>query len=135
MEQSVETPECLSIIICDDVYRDEATKKMVLVGTFNAIGAVEFPAKHPRMHVLFTMTNGHGTFDMAIRVEHARTSQVLAELSGPCSFEAPDKISDFNIVLKGLEFPEAGKYWVGVWINETLIKQRPIVLVDLREQK
>lgn len=130
MSKTPELPECLSVIICDEIYRDEVSKKLILVGVFNVIKAAAFPAKHPRMTVLFTLTNGQGTYDMSLSLEHASTGAAIAEIKGPLKLQNPLEIVDFNVELGGLQFPEPGKYWVIVKIDGAIINQRPFVVVQ-----
>ena len=132
MSKTGELPECLSVIICDEIYRDEVSKKLILVGVFNLIKAAAFPVKHPRMTVLFTLTNGQGTYDMSLSIEHASTGDAIAEIKGPLKLQDPLEIVDFNVELGGLQFPEPGKYWVIVKVNGAIIRQRPFVVGQAR---
>ena len=128
MGTTAELPECLSIIVCDDIYRDEETKKLVIVGTFNNIKAAEFPCRHGQLSVLFTLTNGRGAYDLALGIEHAESGCALIEMRGPLTLEDPLQIADFNVKLAGVEFPAPGKYWVCVRINGELVRQRPFLV-------
>lgn len=125
MKSNAEKPECLSIIICDDVYRDETTKKLIIVGAFNTVRAPSFPCKHPRMVVLFTLTNARGEYDLSLRVEHERTGHGVIDISGPFKLQDPLAIVDINVELRDLVFPETGKYWVVLMADKEIICQRP----------
>lgn len=126
-----EAPHCISILISDEIYRDEQTKKLIVVGTFNNINARSFPHKHPRFSVLFTLTNGQGTWDLCLAVEHARSGQRIFAMQGPARLSNPLQIADIHIVLEDIFFPEAGKYWVEVSANGTILAQRPLVVTDV----
>jgi len=134
MEGFAEIPECLSVIICDQVFRDERTHKQIIVGTFNEILAPQFPALHPRMTVLFTLTNGKGEYQLGLAVENARTGVPIAKIEGPLSLNDPLQIADFHVEVVNLNLPEPGKYWVCVIINGQTIKQRPfnVRLVEVK---
>ncbi len=125
MSPGAEIPKCLSIILCDDVYRDEKTKKLVIVGTFNRISAPRLPCQHSRMSVLFTLTNGRGTFDLSLTIEHAETEKALVQLSGPATLGSPMEIFDQHVEILGVEFPQAGKYCVTLKANGEQIATRP----------
>jgi hypothetical protein len=128
-----QVPKCIFIIVCEHVYRDEATKNLIIVGTFNRIKAKTFPCVHHKMTVLFTLTDRNGQYDMALVVEHAETSKTIAELKGPLTMNDPLAICDFNVVLQGLRFPEDGKYWICLKIDGEIICQRPINVVQTSE--
>ena len=128
-----EKPTCVSIIVCDDVYRDEATKKLVIVGTFNFLHTPGFPCRHPGMTVLFTVTNAVGKYDLSLCVEHEQTGQKVMEISGPFEVGNPLAISDINMRLENLVFNEEGKYWVVLSADGEIIGQRPFVVIRTTE--
>ncbi len=125
MTHAAQLPKCISVLICDDVYRDEATKKLVIVGTFNQIHAPEIPCRHQRMHVLFSLADGHGEFDLCVRVEHAESGNTLVEMRGPAQLTDRLQITDINIVLENLEFAAPGKYWISILADDDEIGARP----------
>jgi hypothetical protein len=128
MGMAAEIPECLSMIICDDVYRDERTRKTVLVGAFSTICAASFPCAHPKMVAFFTLTNGRGEYDLSLKVEHEQTGATLLEMKGPLRLSNPLDICDFHVEILGLRFPEPGKYWIFLAVNGEIIKQRPFLV-------
>jgi len=117
---------CLSIIVCDEIYRDERTKKQIIVGTFNRIGATEFPVRHPKMSVLVSVTNGRGNYELKVTVVNASTEALLMEVSGPFTMNSPLDIIDINLEIVGIIFPSPGKYWVNVEADGNLIASRPV---------
>ncbi|MFO0837601.1 MAG: hypothetical protein U1D55_03680 [Phycisphaerae bacterium] len=116
---------CISIIICDDIYRDELTKKLVIIGTFNYINARSFPCIQPRFRVLFTVTNGRGDYDLRLAVEHEQSGNRIVELGGPFRVGDPLAISDVSIEIANLVLNEPGKYWVTLRADNRIIQQRP----------
>jgi hypothetical protein len=125
MKPNPERLTCVSIIVCDDVYRDEASKKLVIIGTFNRIQAISLPCLHPRMTVLFTLTNGKGDYDLALWIEHEKTGRRVAELRAPLRVDDPLAISDVNVELRNVVFTEPGKYWVAIEADGGVVQQRP----------
>jgi len=133
MTAKPEQPECLSIIICDDIYRDEATKKLILVGTFNQIGVPSLPCMHPRMSVMFTLTNARGRQDLALSIEHEETGEQVIEMSGPFEMDDPLAILDINVVLQNLRFLRPGKHWVVLKAQGAIVCQRPFFIQVVTE--
>jgi hypothetical protein len=134
MSIAKERPTCISVVICDDIYRDEQTKKLIIVGTFNQISAPAVPARHARMCVLITLTGGRGEHEMTVAIEHAETGERSTEVSGPLELENPLLICDLNLTLNGAVFPAYGKYWLDVLVDGELIGQRPFQVVPAEEQ-
>ncbi len=128
--------QCISIIVCDDVYRDETTKKMVVVGTFNRISTSSLPCLHPRMTVLFSLTNASGVYDLSLSIEHEKSGQTIAEIRGPLEVHDPLAINDVNVVMSNLQFQEDGKYWAELKADGEIIQQRPffVSLVQPEQQ-
>jgi len=119
------------MIICDDVFRDEQTHKLILVGTFNSIWTDRLPCVHPKMCVLFTLTNGNGTYDSTLTIEHEKTAEKVVELSGPMNIADPLSIADFHVELGKLKFRHAGKYWVALSADGEILQQRPFNVAQM----
>ena len=133
MTNSPEKLSCISIIVCDDVFRDETTKKLVVIGTFNRIWAKEIPCTHRRINVLFSVTNARGRYDLKVSVEHEKTGRKVIELGGPFEVKSPLDIYDINLVLENLVFCDEGKYWVEIKADGEIIQQRPFFVQKVVE--
>lgn len=124
MKPNPERMTCISIIVCDDVYRDEASKKLILVGTFNNVATFKLPCK-ATITILFTLTNGHGTYDLRLSIEHEQTGEEVISIGGPMIVDDPLRISDFNVKLANVPLPFDGKYWVVLRSEGEILQQRP----------
>ncbi len=124
---------CVSLVVCDDVIRDQRTGKMTLINTFDRISAPVFPCHHPKFAVFFTLTNGNGTYDLSVRVEHEESGADILEITGPLEVRDPLGIGQFHVEVAGMEFPEAGKYWVTLRSDGEILAQMPIVLADMSQ--
>ena len=131
MNEAPEKPECLAIMICDQVYRDERTKKLVLAGVFSNLHAREFPYRHPSMTVLFTLSGGRGEYSMSLILENADTGEEVHSLSGPLRLDEPEKVVDFTVQMMGVRFPKSGKHEVVIKIDGEIIKQRPFMVTKV----
>src|SRR5688500_10813546 len=103
---------CVSVVVCDDGFRDQGSGKLALWGTFNSVSAPAVPCTHPRLCVFASITNGRGTRDVRISIERATDSEPVIQIAGPMRFTGPLEIVDISIVLNGVVFSEFGKYWV-----------------------
>jgi hypothetical protein len=105
------------------------------VGTFNQLHAPSFPWTYPgKLCVLLSLTNGRGEFELCISVEHAATEKPVLELKGRMKVEDPLAVVDVDTQLRGVTFPEPGKYWIVASVDGERIGQRPI-MVTLLGQK
>jgi len=124
-------PVLLSILVCDLVLRDEATKKLSLIGLFNRISAAEFPCRHPQIHVFISLTDGHGTSPAELRLVHRRTEETLAALQGQVHFPSPNAVVEMNFDVHGTMFPEPGQYSFDFFCSGELIGSRPFEVTQL----
>jgi len=128
MGTAAEELSCISIILCDDILRDEDTKKLVLVGTFNEITASRIPFQHPRMKALFTLTNGNGEYDLSLCIEHEASGEEVVSVRGPFRIDNPLAIVDVNVGFEGVAFSEAGKHWLVIRSDGRVLQQRPFLV-------
>lgn len=126
-----ETLTCVSILVCDDIYRDEMTKKMVIVGTFNHVFSRALPASLPKSCILISLTNGNGEYDLSVVIEHEKSGNEIFRVGGPMTVQSPLDIVDLDIRLHDLKLPDAGKYWVQVREGARILGQRPLVVQEL----
>ena len=120
-----EDPECLSLILCDAVYRDAITGKWIIVGVFNEIVTPTVPFVQPLMAIALTLTNARGTFDLALAIEHEESGVEMFRQAGPMTVDNPLHLVDIQVTLGPLEFKVAGKYWLKVLFGERIASQRP----------
>jgi len=128
-EQILENPVCVSLLICDDVYQDIRTRKQVIVGTFNRINCEALPHHHPRLVVVFAITDTRSAVDLALSIEHEESGDPLVDVKGPFNSTDPLAIHDLVIELGNIEFQFEGKHWVMVKSNGEIIGQRPFWVV------
>lgn len=117
-------------VICDDVRRED-NGKLILLGLFEVVGAPKYPAIHSRLFVINRWCKGEGQFSQKIRIAGSRdNSMVLQTEPQPFCLKDIDSnhtlISEFNNV----KFPEPGKYWVEVFLDNQLVLNYPLMLVE-----
>ena len=122
-------PIVLSINICDTIIRDEVTKKVSLIGLFNAIKADTFPSTHPLFHVYVALTNGHGPYKTSLRIVTVEKGDVLINIDGDLNLANPLQVVELNIGLQGLRFSNPGKYSVQVLCDGEPIGARDFIVV------
>jgi hypothetical protein len=127
---TAEEPACISILVADHVYQDQAGKHIV-AGTFDTIGHPGPAPVTERFSVFFTLTNARGTSDLSLCIEHEESGETILELQGP--YKSTDPLFVMNIVVhfqNGVAFPRFGKYWVQVKSGPRILQQRPLFVVQ-----
>ena len=130
---SQQKPVLLAILVSDLILRDEATKKLSLIGLFNRITAGSFPCRHPEMCVFVSLTDGHGTCPGQLRLVNRATENALAALEGKVAFPNPKAVVEMNFYFRGVVFAEPGEYSFDFYCSGELIGSRPFQVVAATE--
>lgn len=103
-------PTVLAINICDNVVRDELTKKVSLFGLFNVIGSYNFPCTHPSMYIYLALTGGHGNHEIEVRLVRDRDQEPIMGMIGILKFASPLQVLETNLRWEKILFTEPGEY-------------------------
>ena len=133
MSHTAIVPYCLSMVVCDSIWRDSATSKFFLLGTFSDLNARDFPCIHHEMAVFIELTDGRGEMPFKITLIDAdEEREPLMVLEGKVDFEHPREVLQYGLNLPPTEFPEAGEYRLKLEVNGEFIIERRIVVLDTR---
>ncbi|HXE53275.1 MAG TPA: hypothetical protein VN541_09685 [Tepidisphaeraceae bacterium] len=122
------TPSCLAIILCEETYKLEGCNNLVIANTFHGITCGSLPGVFPKITVLFTLTNGHGHYDIELSISEAATENVIRRFTAEVTADNPLQIADRIVSLRGVQFQSPGKHWVELRANGELISQRPFMV-------
>ncbi len=122
-------------VVCDDVRRED-NGKFMLIGIFEAINAVEFPAKHHTLFVANRWCKGEGSFKQKIRIVNTKDGTIVFQTEDQ-SFLLQDIDTHHTIISRfnNLLFSDPGKYWVEIFLNDALILNYPIMLKIMDAKK
>jgi hypothetical protein len=124
MSSSKSPPSGLAIVVCDQIIEDKATGKKSLIGIFNNITSPTFPCRHPSISVYLSMTEGHGSYQMRLRIINEETGGAIAEVQGQLPFPDKNFVAELAINFVGLEFPAPGLYSIELYCDESLVLER-----------
>lgn len=125
-------PEVLALIITDQVYRDEVSGTLSMLGIRSAIGATAFPWNHPRLSAYVALANGRGETSMRIRlVDSDEDRDPVFEDETQVTF--PDPLAEIELVFKlsDLVFPEPGEYRLQLLAAGQFLRERRLVIIPL----
>lgn len=128
-DKKIPPPVVLSIIICDQVIQDVHTGKNTLVGVFDNINAIEFPARHPWLTLFCQLTNGRGKVPITVRlVDVGDSEKVLGQLQVEATFKEPREIRNLRFDIGGIGFRHEGEYRFQIYAyNDFLLGERRII--------
>ena len=126
-------PMVLSMVLCDAIYQDPATKKCTLLGTFSTINARKFPAVHRQLAVHLALTNGHGKARIRLTlVGMGDADQPLFSREGIIEFRDPRMVAELNFAIANLTFPQPGEYRLQVFGNDELLMERRLYVLEVK---
>jgi hypothetical protein len=119
-------PQCLALILCNDVSWDRSKAKANLLGTFHWVAADRFPVPMPAFKVWIELTNGNGTTPMSLRVTyltpHAVEGDEVVSIPFTATFHDPRAALKHVLTIDGLHLRAAGDYLFSV-----LARGRPLI--------
>ncbi len=130
MPISKPVPDVLALVVCDQIITDRLTGKQSLIGMFSTIHSFRFPAVHPQLCVFCSLTDGHGSSPLTIRIVDSNDARPpLVQGQGTVHFQDPRAIANLSLQFHGLRFPEPGEYRVQIFCRGELLREARLMLV------
>jgi hypothetical protein len=76
---------------------------------FHFLNLSEFPCRFGPITVLYTVTDGHGDYDMALSLTNAASGDEVGRWKGRQRMTDPLMVADVEMVLTRVRLPEPGK--------------------------
>jgi len=115
------------LIVCDDASFSGSDQKLNIVGVFDNINTLGFPAVHPKMSVVVLIFIEAGTYTETLRVKKGDLEVLSIDTS-----LVKDVSGNHRFIhnLFNVRFPEQGEY-----VFEVLIDREPIgsTIVNVRQ--
>ena len=126
-------PILVHTILCDDV-RQEMGGKFSLMGLFESISAVTFPAIHPRFAIMNEWSGGRGEFTARIRLLAPDRKTVISESEAKVAlFNETQHHRDISLRFN-TTFPAAGTYWIEMLLDNEQIALVPLPVQHINQQ-
>ena len=118
--------KCISILLCERVYRVEGTQgNVIITNGFHFLNLSAFPCRFGPITVLYTVTDGHGDYDMVLSLTNAASGDEVGRWKGRQRMTDPLMVADVEMVLTRVRLPEPGKYVFDLKCNGEVIASRP----------
>ena len=121
-------PVLLSAIVCDTVIIDAVTQKPSIIGIFENISAIKYPARHQRLAFFFELTNGHGKTEVTVKlVDVQEEDKILYEWTVEQRFKDARQVVNSTFGIGGIQFPHSGEYRFQIYVGTSLLGERRII--------
>lgn len=128
-----EQPQCIAIIICNDVIEDKRSNNKSLIGLFNGIMTQGLPCTHPRMYIMASLTGGAGRWPISFRI-YGPNNQEILRAEGEEVFNDPLEVKDFVLELLNVPLSEEGVHFVNLFSGNTLLSERRFTVQVLKQE-
>lgn len=112
-------PHVKSWIIADQVFQQAGSGKWCIIGVFDQIHCLKFPASHPSLGLWLHLADALGEY--AIRLELLdENEQVIARLPAAIRLTVEDRMQPVYVGLQtqNMLLPRPGTYFLRVFCNE-----------------
>lgn len=117
--------------LADLVWRDPATGKFTIIGTFSTIAARRFPTTHPSLAIYLALTDGRGPCRLQLRIVDASEAETLSEAEIEVQFRDPIQLIEFGVRLDNIWFPGPGEYRVQLAQGTEVLFERRLFVIGL----
>lgn len=128
------TPAVKAILICDQVIHELGTNKKSLIGIFEEIHLVKFPAHYPRIAVYVNLTDAHGKYVLEMRLLSEKGEEVGRGETPEVKIDNPLATCEFALQVQNLVFPTAGQFEFQISANGELLASKAFRVRQARVQ-
>ena len=111
------TPSVKAILICDQIIHEHRTNKKSLIGIFEDIHILKFPASYPRIGVYVNLTDAHGKYVLEVRLITPDGDQIGPVRTPEVEIDSPLRTCEFALQAQNIPFKKPGKYEVQIFAN------------------
>ncbi len=104
-------PSVLAMLLCDQVIVDEQSKKKSLIGVFDRLNALSYPAPL-NCAVYAKLADAEGQYTFKIRIVNLKDERLLTEIQMQGNVQSRSEPVEVAAYLMGIPIPEPGKYEV-----------------------
>ena len=111
------TPSVKAILICDQIIHEHVTNKKSLIGIFEDIHLLQFPANYPRIGVYVNLTDAHGKYVLEVRLISPDGKEIGPVKTPEVEIDSPLRTCEFALQAQNIPFREPGQYEVQIFAN------------------
>ncbi|AIE86346.1 hypothetical protein OP10G_2978 [Fimbriimonas ginsengisoli Gsoil 348] len=123
----------MATLVCNEVIEDKRSGNKTVVGIFNAIGAAQLPATHPRMSVMASVTNAEREIGVELILRGPEGKDML-NVDAQVPARGPGDVVDLLFELNNITFNEFGDYAFEVVYNGVVIGARKFLVIEHKPQ-
>ncbi|MFA6160329.1 MAG: hypothetical protein WC678_04580 [Parcubacteria group bacterium] len=120
-------PRLNFVHICENAFTS-SDGKLNVIGIFDQINALNFPALHPRLMIVTSVAGNIGKYIENIEIVSPK-GEIIARAGNPIEIFKDGGSTNFIADFIGIVFPEDGVYKIRVKINETVVDNNGFIMI------
>ncbi len=127
---------CLAMVVADNIFREEGSRKVHIAGTFNRISASNFPVRHDSMSLYLAVTNlREGKHKAKLQLNYLeREEKQLLRAEGPVVAKGPLDVAELSFCFRGLVFPKPGTVEIAFYLDDEFVQRRKLLVTQTSEE-
>ena len=117
-------PSVKAILICDQIIHEQGTNKKSLIGIFEDIHLLQFPANYPRIGVYVNLTDAHGKYVLEVRLVSPDGNHIGPVRTPEVEIDSPLRTCEFALQAQNIPFRVPGKYDVQIFANDEFLASK-----------
>lgn len=105
-----EKPIGIAIVVCDQILEDSNTSKRSLIGLFNTVGCIAFPATLPKICVFVSITQILGKVSLTLMCRNETNDERIVAVPGAAESHDPNAVLEIGYEFDNFSFPSPGLY-------------------------
>jgi len=124
------------MIVADQIYRDDLSGTLSILGIRTVIGATSLPLHHPGLIVYAALVEGRGSIVFELRfVDIDEEREPIYSIDADVTFRDPLTAVELIFEMNDLVFPEKGEYRVQLLVNGQLLRERRLTVLPLNTNR
>lgn len=130
------TPKANAMLLCDSVITEVGTNKKSLIGVFENINVMKFPAFHHFLAVYIKLTEAKGTYRFRLELVNLKNNTILGKGEIPQDIAIDNPLGTHELVfnLGGLKFDAPGEYEFRIFANDKIFEQKTFLVRQIPER-
>ncbi len=123
-------PSVLAMLLCDLVIVDQQSNKKSLIGVFDRLYALAFPAPL-NCAVYAKLADAEGQYAFRLRIVNLKDEKLLTEIEMQANVQTRSEPVEVAAQLMGIPIPEPGKYEVQLYSDDVYLGRVTLQAVHL----
>jgi len=126
-------PKVNAFLICDAIIQEAGTNKKSLIGVFHNIHSPSFPCTHFSMSIYANVSDAQGEYAFDLKLVDLQTlAQIGRATLPPVNITDRLRPAELCISLRGITFPQAGKYEYQLYGNGDLVAAKVLEVLEAK---